>query len=105
VTGDTPVVDVQNSTRVQRVLSDEVLTALPASRGYGNLRTTVSGIQANGTQNGGVNPGMISISCFFRLGSMSHAVIPPGQEAFPHRQRRRCQRRPDSPPSPAGQSC
>ena len=59
VTGETPVVDVQNSTRVQRVLSDEVLAVLPASRGYGNLLTTVSGIQANGTQNGGVNPGMI----------------------------------------------
>ena len=59
VTGETPVVDVQNSTRVQRVLSDEVLAALPASRGYGNLLATVSGIQANGTQNGGINPGMI----------------------------------------------
>ena len=59
VTGETPVVDVQNSTRVQRVLSDEVLAALPASRGYGNLLTTVSGIQANGTQNGGINPAMI----------------------------------------------
>ena len=33
VTGETPVVDVQNSTRVQRVLSEEVLQALPASRG------------------------------------------------------------------------
>ena len=60
VTGETPVVDVQNSTRVQRVLSDEILAALPASRGYGNLLTTVSGIQANGTQNGGVNPTMVS---------------------------------------------
>jgi hypothetical protein len=59
VTGETPVVDVQNSTRVQRVLSDEVLAALPASRGYGNLLATVSGIQSNGNQNGGVNPGMI----------------------------------------------
>ena len=56
VTGETPVVDVQNSTRVQRVLSDEVLEALPASRGYGNLLATVSGIQANGIQNGGINP-------------------------------------------------
>ena len=28
--GEAPVVDVQNSTRVQRVLSDEVLAALPA---------------------------------------------------------------------------
>ena len=59
VTGETPVVDVQNSTRVQRVLSDEVLAALPASRGYGNLLATVSGIQSNANQNGGVNPGMI----------------------------------------------
>ena len=59
VTGETPVVDVQNSTRVQRVLSDEVLAALPASRGYGNLLATVSGIQSNGIQNGGINPGMI----------------------------------------------
>ena len=59
VSGETPVVDVQNSTRVQRVLSDEVLAALPASRGYGNLLTTVSGIQANGTQNGGINPTMV----------------------------------------------
>ena len=59
VTGETPVVDVQNSTRVQRVLSDEVLAALPASRGYGNLLAVSSGIQSNGNQNGGVNPGMI----------------------------------------------
>jgi hypothetical protein len=50
---------VQNSTRVQRVLSDEVLAALPASRGYGNLLAVSSGIQSNGNQNGGVNPGMI----------------------------------------------
>ena len=59
VTGETPVVDVQNSTRVQQVLSDEVLAALPASRGYGNLLAVSSGIQSNGTQSGGTNPGMI----------------------------------------------
>jgi hypothetical protein len=59
VTGETPVVDVQNSTRVQRVLSEEVLQALPASRGYGNLLATVSGVQANGIQNGGINPTMV----------------------------------------------
>jgi hypothetical protein len=59
VSGETPVVDVQNSTRVQQVLSDEVLAALPASRGYGNLLAVSAGVQANGTQNGGVNPGMI----------------------------------------------
>ena len=59
VVGETPVVDVQNSTRVQTVLSDEVLAALPASRGYGNLLTVSPGIQSNGTQSGGTNPGMI----------------------------------------------
>ena len=59
MTGETPVVDVQNSTRVQRVLSDEVIAALPASRGYGNLLATVSGIQANGIQNSGIDPDMI----------------------------------------------
>jgi hypothetical protein len=59
VTGETPVVDVQNSKRVQRVLSDEVLKALPASRGYGNLLATVSGVQANGIQSGGINPTMV----------------------------------------------
>jgi Carboxypeptidase regulatory-like domain len=59
VTGETPVVDVQNSTRVQQVLSDEVLAALPASRGYGNLLAVSSGIQSNANQNGGTNPGMV----------------------------------------------
>jgi hypothetical protein len=59
VTGETPVVDIQNSTRVQKVLSDEIVAALPASRGYGNLLATVSGIQANGIANSGTNPDMI----------------------------------------------
>ena len=59
VTGETPVVDVQNSTRVQRVLDDAIVAALPASRGYGNLLATVSGIQANGTANSGIAPDMI----------------------------------------------
>ena len=59
VTGETPVVDVQNSTRVQRVLDDAVVAALPASRGYGNLLATVSGIQANGIANSGIAPDMI----------------------------------------------
>jgi Carboxypeptidase regulatory-like domain len=59
VTGETPVVDVQNSTRNQRVLSDEVVAALPASRGYGNLLAVASGIQANGIQNSGIAPDMI----------------------------------------------
>ena len=37
----------------------EVIAALPASRGYGNLLATVSGIQANGIQNSGIAPDMI----------------------------------------------
>ncbi len=40
VVGETPVVDVQNAARVQRILDDEVVAALPASRGYGNLLAT-----------------------------------------------------------------
>jgi hypothetical protein len=48
VTGESPVVDTQTSTRRQVVLSSAVLQALPASRGYGNLLATVPGIQATG---------------------------------------------------------
>ncbi|HEV8395646.1 MAG TPA: carboxypeptidase regulatory-like domain-containing protein [Vicinamibacterales bacterium] len=59
VTGETPVVDVQNSTRVQTVLSDEVIAALPASRGYGNLLAVASGVQANGIANSGLDPTMV----------------------------------------------
>jgi Carboxypeptidase regulatory-like domain len=58
VTGETPVVDVQSSTRMQRVIDDEVVAALPASRGYGNLLQTVAGIQATGAANSGANPVM-----------------------------------------------
>jgi hypothetical protein len=36
VTGDSPVVDIQTSTRRQQALDNEVVQALPASRGYGN---------------------------------------------------------------------
>jgi hypothetical protein len=59
VTGETPVVDVQNSTREQLVLDDAVVAALPASRGYGNLLATVRAVQANGIQNSGIAPDMI----------------------------------------------
>lgn len=48
VTGDTPVVDVQSSTRRQTVLDDQVVAALPASRGYGNLLAAVPGISGTG---------------------------------------------------------
>jgi hypothetical protein len=58
VVGETPVVDVQNSTRVQRVIDDEIVNVLPASRGYGNLLSTVSAIQSTGTANTGTSPAM-----------------------------------------------
>ncbi|HZM58834.1 MAG TPA: carboxypeptidase regulatory-like domain-containing protein, partial [Vicinamibacterales bacterium] len=48
VTGESPVVDVQTSTRRQMVLSNEVVQSIPASRGYGNILATVPGIQATG---------------------------------------------------------
>ena len=57
VTGETPVVDVQTSTRTQKVIDDTVVAAIPASRGYGNILATVPGIQATGL-NSGANPVM-----------------------------------------------
>jgi hypothetical protein len=48
VTGETPVVDTQTSTKRQMVLSNMVLQEIPASRGYGNVLATVPGIQATG---------------------------------------------------------
>jgi hypothetical protein len=47
VTGETPVVDTQTSTRRQMVLSSEVVQSIPASRGYGNLLATIPGIQGD----------------------------------------------------------
>ena len=58
VTGETPVVDVQNSTRIQAIIDSEIVKALPASRGYGNLMATVPAIQASGSANSGANPVM-----------------------------------------------
>src|SRR5207253_2410287 len=48
VTGETPVVDVQTSTKRQIVLSSAVVETIPVSRGYGNVLATVPGIQATG---------------------------------------------------------
>src|SRR4029077_6745693 len=48
VPGETPVVDIQTSTKKQVVLSSAVVEAIPASRGYGNVLATVPGIQATG---------------------------------------------------------
>src|SRR5437867_2299118 len=48
VTGETPIVDVQTSTKRQVVLSSAVVETIPVSRGYGNVLATVPGIQATG---------------------------------------------------------
>ena len=47
VSGATPVVDVQTSTKRQVVLSNEVLAAIPATRTYGNILALVPGIQSS----------------------------------------------------------
>jgi hypothetical protein len=46
VTGATPVVDTQTSTRRQVVLSNDVLAAVPATRTYGNILALVPGVQS-----------------------------------------------------------
>jgi hypothetical protein len=56
VTGETPVVDVR-STRREAVLSAEVVAALPASRGVGNLLMAVPGISLQ-IVNSGADPRM-----------------------------------------------
>src|SRR5687767_13731852 len=57
VTGETPVVDVHTAARTQKVIDNDVVSVLPASRGYGNILATVPGIQATGL-NSGANPVM-----------------------------------------------
>jgi hypothetical protein len=69
VTGETPVVDVQTSTRRTAVLDDAVITALPASRGYGNLLAAIPAIQTTGANNVGGNPNM---SFFTAMGGRSN---------------------------------
>jgi len=46
VTGETPIVDVQTSTKREVVLSNAVLAAVPTSRTYGNILAMVSGVQS-----------------------------------------------------------
>ena len=52
VTGETPVVDVQTSTRRIAVLDKSIVEVLPASRGYGNFLAAIPGIQATGLNSG-----------------------------------------------------
>src|SRR3954464_8690159 len=46
VSGATPVVDTQTSTKREVVLSNEVLAAIPATRTYGNILAMVPGVQS-----------------------------------------------------------
>jgi hypothetical protein len=46
VSGLTPVVDTQTSTKREVVLSNEVLAAVPATRTYGNILAMVPGVQS-----------------------------------------------------------
>jgi hypothetical protein len=46
VSGSTPVVDTQTSTKRQVVLSNEVLASIPATRTYGNILAMVPGVQS-----------------------------------------------------------
>src|SRR5438093_5373529 len=46
VTGATPVVDTQTSTKREVVLSNTVLAAVPATRTYGNVLAMVPGVQS-----------------------------------------------------------
>ena len=46
VSGATPVVDTQTSTRRQVVLTNEVLAEVPATRTYGNVLAMVPGVQS-----------------------------------------------------------
>ena len=46
VTGATPVVDTQTSTRREVVLSNSVLASVPATRTYGNILAMVPGVQS-----------------------------------------------------------
>jgi hypothetical protein len=43
-----PIVDVQTSTTREQVLTNETVSSLPASRGYGNYLAAVPGIQSTG---------------------------------------------------------
>src|SRR3954471_9733657 len=46
VSGATPVVDTQTSTKREVVLSNEILAAVPATRTYGNILAMVPGVQS-----------------------------------------------------------
>jgi hypothetical protein len=60
VTGETPVVDIRTARR-ETVLDDEVVAALPSSRGVGNILSAVPGVITN-QFNSGTDPRMTFFS-------------------------------------------
>jgi hypothetical protein len=54
VTGESPIVDVQN-TRRQQVLDDSVVSAIPTARTYHSLLTVVPGVVSTSTDVGGIS--------------------------------------------------
>ena len=60
VTGETPIVDVQNVIR-QATISSDVLTSIPTARGYSGVMLLVPAIQTQGTSPANIqaSPGMV----------------------------------------------
>jgi hypothetical protein len=75
VSGQTPVVDVQTSTRRQQVLDSDTVQALPASRGYGNYVAAIPGINAAGTNVLGAAPGITSSTFSARGGRSGEGTV------------------------------
>ena len=73
-----PHIDTQSDAgiarvQVQKVIDNEVVSVLPASRGYGNILATVPGIQATGL-NSGANPVMNFFTARGGRGKMAGAL-------------------------------
>ena len=66
VTGETPVVDVQ-STRRQEVLTQEVIRAVPATRGYNAILAMIPSVNT---------------SAFFNAGEQNNTQLSPGMTIF-----------------------
>ena len=87
VTGETPIVDVQ-SVRLQTVMNNDMISALPSSRAYNNLMTLMPNVvTASGSEQ--TVPGMV---VFGGAGGRSQRGTPPArrpERRFRVRRRRR----------------
>jgi hypothetical protein len=65
VTGESPIVDVQNARR-QQVVDREALTSIPSSRMFQSIAALVPGIQVSGSQDVGgiVGPSVVTFSAY-----------------------------------------